>query len=145
MNNLSLFNLCNYSISLNTIMKLWKGFLTIDEINNLSIDELGLKYNIKKKDVLENIKNSISLIDNTPLSIYALAVNGISERIINILLDKDIKYIFEFNLLSDDYLTEIGISDSIIKKIRTALEYDYSIDMNDCYINDYISKLMKSI
>ena len=141
MNNLSLFNLCNYSISLNTIMKLWKGFLTIDEINNLSIDELGLKYNIKKKDVLENIKNSISLIDNTPLSIYALAVNGISERIINILLDKDIKYIFEFNLLSDDYLTEIGISDSIIKKIRTALEYDYSIDMNDCYINDYISKL----
>ena len=131
MNNLYLFNLCNYNISLNTIIKLWKDSLFIEDLTNLSIDELSLKYNIKKKDVLENIKNSISLIANTPLMIYALAINGISERIIDILLDKNIKYIFEFNLLPDDYLAELGISDSIIKKLRNALQYDYSIDMND--------------
>ncbi len=141
MNNLYLFNLCNYNISLNTIIKLWKDSLFIEDLTNLSIDELSLKYNIKKKDVLENIKNSISLIANTPLMIYALAINGISERIIDILLDKNIKYIFEFNLLPDDYLAELGISDSIIKKLRNALQYDYSIDMNDKYIKEYIIKL----
>lgn len=141
MKNLYLFNLCSYNIPLNTILKLWRESITNDEINNLSIDELSTKYNIKKKDILEAIKNSISLINDTPISIYALSINGISERIIDILLAKNIKYIFEFNLLPDDYLNEIGISDSIIKKLRVALKYDYSIDMNDNYIKEYITNL----
>ena len=141
MNNLFLFNLSNYEIPLNVVMKLWKQNINIEDINNLSLEDFMNKYIIKKKDIAEKIKGLYKEITTNPLSVYALASNGLSERIIDIILSKNIKYIFEFHLLSNDYLNELGLTDSIISKIRLALNLDYIIDYNDETIKNYIKDL----
>lgn len=121
-----IFNFCdvNYGgIPFRVINKIYELGIPVFSLKTMGIEEFGSLYGIKKKDTLDKIQSNFDKAINQSYSILSLLPFGLSNTIVNQLIELGFKKLHEIFFLTEEELsTKYNFSQSTSEKIITAVE-----------------------
>ena len=121
-----IFNYCDSScgnIPLRVISKIYQLGISIKQLRTMDIEEFGLLYGVKKKDILNTIQSNYDAAINQNYSINSLVAFGLSMTILEQLVSNGFKKLYEvFFITKEELLNKYNISNSSADKIMNIIE-----------------------